>query len=71
VTGQPDGDLLVVGWGSTYGAIAAAVKQASDEGYSVSQLALAAPQPIAAKNLAVTFSNVSDACLSRRTTWDN
>jgi 2-oxoglutarate ferredoxin oxidoreductase subunit alpha len=40
VDGEPKGDLLVVGWGSTYGAIVAAVRQARDEGHSVSHLHL-------------------------------
>lgn len=40
VDGAPNGDLLVVGWGSTYGAITAAVRQARMEGHSVSHLHL-------------------------------
>src|SRR5262249_47195714 len=39
-SGDASGDLLVVGWGSTCGAIVAAVKQARDEGHSVSHLHL-------------------------------
>ena len=35
VTGPEQGDLLVVGWGGTYGAITAAVEQAQEEGLSV------------------------------------
>ncbi|HEY52920.1 MAG TPA: 2-oxoacid:acceptor oxidoreductase subunit alpha [Caldilineae bacterium] len=35
VFGPEEGDLLVVGWGSTYGAIHAAVRQAHNKGYSV------------------------------------
>jgi 2-oxoglutarate ferredoxin oxidoreductase subunit alpha len=35
VFGPEEGDLLIVGWGSTYGAIHAAVRQAHDKGYSV------------------------------------
>ncbi len=34
--GKAKGKLLVVGWGSTYGSIKAAVKQAIEEGYDVS-----------------------------------
>ncbi len=36
---DPDGDtrLLMLGWGSTYGPIAAAVRQARDEGHAVAQ----------------------------------
>ena len=33
--GQQKGDLLVLGWGSSYGAIKTAVEQALEEGYSV------------------------------------
>ncbi len=36
VQGEPEGDLLVVGWGGTYGAISAAVRNLGEEGFSVS-----------------------------------
>lgn len=36
--GDDTGDLLVVGWGSTYGAITAAVRKARESGKQVSQL---------------------------------
>ena len=36
VQGEPEGDLLVVGWGGTYGAISAAVRNLREEGFSVS-----------------------------------
>ena len=35
VFGPEEGELLIVGWGSTYGAIHAAVRQAHGKGYSV------------------------------------
>ncbi len=38
VHGDPEGDLLVVGWGSTLGAIEEAVDRARAEGHSVSSL---------------------------------
>ena len=38
--GADSGDVLVVGWGSTYGALAAAVEQLRDEGHAVSLLNL-------------------------------
>lgn len=38
VHGDPEGDLLVVGWGSTLGSIEEAVDRARDEGLSVSSL---------------------------------
>ena len=40
VTGAAEGDLLVVGWGSTYGAIAAAVDELLQAGRSVAHLHL-------------------------------
>ncbi len=40
VHGKPEGKLLVVGWGSTYGAITAAVSHAQEEGRSVSAIHL-------------------------------
>ena len=40
LNGDPAGDLLVVGWGSTLGAVAGAVRQARREGLSVSQIHL-------------------------------
>lgn len=38
VFGDPEGDLLVVGWGSTRGAIEEAVERVRDDGFSVSSL---------------------------------
>ncbi len=40
VYGDPEGDLLVVGWGSTLGAVEEAVDRARAQGYSVSSLHL-------------------------------
>ncbi|MHB0954961.1 MAG: 2-oxoacid:acceptor oxidoreductase subunit alpha [Pirellulaceae bacterium] len=40
VEGEPEGELLIVGWGSTYGAIAAAVDQLQRAGRAVSHLHL-------------------------------
>jgi len=37
INGDPEGDLLVLGWGSTLGAIAGAVRHARREGLNVSQ----------------------------------
>jgi 2-oxoglutarate ferredoxin oxidoreductase subunit alpha len=36
VTGEPEGDLLVLGWGSSYGAILTAVQRAQAQGMAVS-----------------------------------
>ena len=38
VFGKPEGELLVVGWGGTYGAITCAVEQAQGQGKSVSSV---------------------------------
>jgi 2-oxoglutarate ferredoxin oxidoreductase subunit alpha len=36
--GEPDGDMLVVGWGSTYGSISQAVRLLREKGHAVSHL---------------------------------
>jgi 2-oxoglutarate ferredoxin oxidoreductase subunit alpha len=36
VDGKPSGDLLVVSWGGTYGAVHSAVKELQDEGKKIS-----------------------------------
>ncbi len=46
VHGEEAGDLLVVGWGSTWGAIEEAVDRARDEGLSVSSLHLRFLSPL-------------------------
>jgi 2-oxoglutarate ferredoxin oxidoreductase subunit alpha len=46
VNGEEEGDLLVVGWGSTKGAIEEAVERAWDEGLSVSSLHLTFLSPL-------------------------
>jgi 2-oxoglutarate/2-oxoacid ferredoxin oxidoreductase subunit alpha len=46
VNGDDSGDLLVVGWGSTKGAIEEAVSRARDEGLSVSSLHLGFLSPL-------------------------
>ena len=40
VFGEPSGDLLIVGWGGTYGAITSAVERAQKNGQSVSSIHL-------------------------------
>jgi 2-oxoglutarate ferredoxin oxidoreductase subunit alpha len=47
VFGSPKGDLLIVGWGSTKGAIEEAVERACAEGLAVSSLHLKYIQPMA------------------------
>jgi 2-oxoglutarate ferredoxin oxidoreductase subunit alpha len=46
VFGDPEGDLLVVGWGSTKGVIEEAVERLRDEGLKVSSLHLTFIQPL-------------------------
>jgi 2-oxoglutarate ferredoxin oxidoreductase subunit alpha len=46
VHGDPEGDLLVVGWGSTLGAIEEAVKKVRAEGHKVSSLHLRFLSPL-------------------------
>ena len=40
IQGEPEGELLVIGWGGTYGAISSATKSLRDEGFSVSNIHL-------------------------------
>jgi 2-oxoglutarate ferredoxin oxidoreductase subunit alpha len=47
VFGEPEGDLLVVGWGSTKGAIEEAVARIQRDGFKVSSLHLKFLQPMA------------------------
>jgi 2-oxoglutarate ferredoxin oxidoreductase subunit alpha len=46
ISGEPEGDLLVIGWGGTYGAISSAVKNLRDEGFSVSNVHLRHLNPL-------------------------
>ncbi|MBF0586442.1 2-oxoacid:acceptor oxidoreductase subunit alpha [Prosthecochloris sp. N3] len=54
--GPETGDLLVLGWGSTYGAIKIAVNQAIEKGYSVAHAHLRYMNPMP-KNLGDILSN--------------
>jgi 2-oxoglutarate/2-oxoacid ferredoxin oxidoreductase subunit alpha len=47
VMGEPEGDILVVGWGSTKGAIEEAVRRVQEDGHRVSSLHLKWLQPMA------------------------
>lgn len=60
VNGDESGDLLVVGWGSTRGAIEEAVDRAREEGLSVSSLHLAflSPLPPGLKDIFQRFRKV-------------
>jgi 2-oxoglutarate ferredoxin oxidoreductase subunit alpha len=55
VFGQPEGELLVLGWGSTYGAILTAVQRAQEKGLSVSHAHLRHLNPFP-KNLGDVLS---------------
>ncbi len=60
VNGDEAGDLLVVGWGSTKGAIEEAVERARDQGHSVSSLHLTflSPLPSGLKEIFQRFKKV-------------
>ena len=47
VYGPPEGDLLILGWGSTYGAIRSAVERLQDRGALGRPRPYALPQPVA------------------------
>jgi 2-oxoglutarate ferredoxin oxidoreductase subunit alpha len=46
IRGEPEGDLLVIGWGGTYGAISSAVGNLREEGFSVSSIHLRHINPL-------------------------
>ena len=46
ISGEKKGDLLVIGWGGTYGAISSAVKNLRDEGFSISSIHLRHLNPL-------------------------
>jgi 2-oxoglutarate ferredoxin oxidoreductase subunit alpha len=48
INGNAEGEILVLGWGSTYGAITSAVHQLQAEGYSVSSVHLRHLSPLPA-----------------------
>jgi 2-oxoglutarate ferredoxin oxidoreductase subunit alpha len=50
VFGKPEGEILVVGWGGTYGAITTAVEEMQKEGYAISSVHLRYLNPMP-KNL--------------------
>ncbi len=53
ILGAKSGDLLVIGWGGTYGALYTAVKELQDDGYSISlaQFTYINPLPKNTKNV--------------------
>jgi 2-oxoglutarate/2-oxoacid ferredoxin oxidoreductase subunit alpha len=60
VFGDPEGDLLVVGWGSTQGVIEEAVQRLRDEGLKVSalQMRFIQPMPSGIKDILKRFRKV-------------
>jgi 2-oxoglutarate ferredoxin oxidoreductase subunit alpha len=46
VQGEKEGDLLIIGWGGTYGAIFSATKSLQDEGFAVSSIHLRHLNPL-------------------------
>jgi 2-oxoglutarate ferredoxin oxidoreductase subunit alpha len=56
VNGPPEGEVLVVGWGGTYGAITSAVDRARSEGKSVASLQIRHLNPFPA-NLGEVLRN--------------
>jgi 2-oxoglutarate ferredoxin oxidoreductase subunit alpha len=60
VFGDPEGDLLVVGWGSTQGVIEEAVQRLRDEGLKVSalQMRFIQPMPSGIKDILKRFKKV-------------
>jgi 2-oxoglutarate ferredoxin oxidoreductase subunit alpha len=60
VFGDPEGDLLVVGWGSTQGVIEEAVQRLRDEGLKVSalQMRFIQPMPSGIKDIFKRFKKV-------------
>jgi 2-oxoglutarate ferredoxin oxidoreductase subunit alpha len=80
VFGDPGGDLLIVGWGSTKGAIEEAVSRARKDGLSVSALHLTFLQPMASgikqimqrfKKVMTVEINYSDTCEDELIDEDN
>ncbi len=80
VFGDPDGDLLVVGWGSTKGVIEEAVEQLRSEGRRVGALHLTYLQPMASgigeilkrfRQVLSVEMNWSDSVETSQTTLDN
>jgi 2-oxoglutarate/2-oxoacid ferredoxin oxidoreductase subunit alpha len=75
VDGDAKGDLLIVGWGSTHGAITTAVKLARAEGHSVSHLHLRHLNPLPSnvgeilrsfRKVLVPENNLGQLCLVLR-----
>ena len=73
VHGAPEGDLLLVGWGSTRGAIEEAVDMARDEGYAVSSVHIQflSPLPPGLQDIFAGFERIITAELNYSDDWDD
>jgi len=73
VHGAPEGDLLLVGWGSTRGAIEEAVDMARDEGYAVSSthIQFLSPLPPGLHDIFAGFERIITAELNYSDDWDD
>jgi 2-oxoglutarate ferredoxin oxidoreductase subunit alpha len=73
VRGDPEGDLLLVGWGSTRGAIEEAVEMARAEGISVSSVNIQflSPLPPGLKAIFSRFKKVMTVELNYSDDWDD
>jgi 2-oxoglutarate ferredoxin oxidoreductase subunit alpha len=60
ITGPENGDLLVIGWGSTNGPISEAQEQLANKGYKISHVHVSCLWPISErlKNLAPQFESI-------------
>ena len=68
VHGPANGDLLVLGWGSTYGAIRSAVERLQAEGWSVAHAPPAPPESVPGATSRRSCAATS-ACSCPRSTW--
>ena len=73
VNGDTEGDLLLIGWGSTKGAIEEAVKTARNEGLSVSSVNIQflSPLPPGLKAIFSKFRKVMTVELNYSDDWDD
>jgi len=60
INGEKEGDLLVIGWGGTYGAISSAAKSLQDEGFALSSIHLRYLNPLAGdlEELITSFNKI-------------
>jgi 2-oxoglutarate ferredoxin oxidoreductase subunit alpha len=73
VYGEPEGDLLLVGWGSTRGAIEEAVDRAREEGYAVSSLNIQflSPLPPGLHEIFAGFERIITVELNYSDDWED